>query len=93
MRDQVIRLENETDRMVTVCIPVSVLVILGGSSINDQITGGVLVKTADNVQHGRLTASGLTEDRNKFTVTEAETDALQCFHRIAACRIDLHNVF
>ena len=74
MRDQVVGLKYKTDRMVSVCVPVSVFVVFGRSSVDDQITGGVLVETADNVQHRRLTASGLAKDRNKFTVTEAEAN-------------------
>ena len=67
MRDQVIALKDKADRMIAVIVPVLVLEILRGSSIDEQISAGILIQPADDVEHGRLAASALSQDGNKFT--------------------------
>ena len=66
MRYQVIGLENKTDGMVSVSIPVTGFVFLGTFSVDNKISVGIFVKTAYDIQHGSLTASGRTKDRYKF---------------------------
>ncbi len=70
MGNQVVGLENETDGVVSVRIPVSCLVLLGRFAVDDQITGRVFVQSADDVEHRRLSASGRTQERNEFCVSE-----------------------
>ena len=67
MRDQIVALEDETDGMVAVIIPVFIFEIFGGSAIDDQITAGILIQPADDVEQGRLAASALSQDGDKFT--------------------------
>ena len=38
MSDQIIRLKDKTDRMVTVRIPVSFLIVFGRDAINDEVS-------------------------------------------------------
>ena len=51
MRYQIIALEYKADCMIPVGIPVSVFILFGRNAVDNQITGIVSVKTADNVQH------------------------------------------
>ena len=67
MRDQIVALEDETDGKVAVIIPVFIFEIFGGSAIDDQITAGILIQPADDVEQGRLAASALSQDGDKFT--------------------------
>ena len=57
MRDKVIALKNEADRVISIGVPVSVLVFFGGYSVDYQVAGGVMVKTTDNIQQGGLSAA------------------------------------
>ena len=50
MRDQVVALKNETDRMVAVGVPVSVLVFLRGRAVYNKIAVRVLIKSADDIE-------------------------------------------
>jgi len=52
--DQVVALEDETDPVVAVGVPVAVLVLLGRDAIDDQVAGVVVIQTSDDVEHRRL---------------------------------------
>ena len=49
MRDQVIGLEDKTDRVVAVGVPVAILVVSGGDVIDYQITFIISVQSADYI--------------------------------------------
>ena len=61
MRDKIIALENKADRVISVAVPIAVLEILGGFSVDDKVAACVLVKTADDIQHSCFSAARLTE--------------------------------
>ena len=50
MRNQIIALEYKPYGMISVSIPIPVLKILGRFSVDDKITGGIVVKTANNIK-------------------------------------------
>ena len=77
VRDKVVRLKNETDGMVSVSVPVRVREIFCGLPVDDQITGGVVVKSADDIEHSGFTAAGVTENCYKLALPKLQTDALQ----------------
>ena len=58
VRNQVIALEHKADGMIPVGIPVTVLKIPCGTSVDHQIAAGIPVQTADNIQHCGLAAAG-----------------------------------
>ena len=72
MRYKVIALEYETDGVVPVGVPVGILVLLGTDAVDEQITAGILVKTAQNVEHGGLAAARRPQHRDEFALTESE---------------------
>ena len=47
---KIITLENKTDSMIAVRIPISILIFFGGNTIDDKVTAVVSVKTAYNIQ-------------------------------------------
>ena len=57
MRNQVIALEYETDRVVTVRVPVPVLISLCGYAVDNEVTRIVTVETSDNVKKRGLTGT------------------------------------
>ena len=77
MRDEVVGLKDKANGMVAVGIPIGVGKVLGRLVVYDKVAGGVLVKPADDVQQRRLAAAGVTEDRDKFVLTELQIHALE----------------
>ena len=92
VHDQVIALEYKADRVIAIGIPVGIAVLLGGATANDQITAGVAVKTANDIQHRGLSAAGGAEDRHEFALTEVDADALQGVNLAITRGIGLHDV-
>ena len=92
MGDQIVALEHKAYGVVAIAVPIPVLVVLGGTAIDDQITVGVLIQTADNIQHGGLAAAGRAQNGHKFTLAELQIHVLQRYHIAAICRVDLGNI-
>ena len=69
VRDQVIALEHEADRVVPVGIPVSVLIFLRGDAVDDHIPAVIAVQSSYNIQKRRLPRPAGTEDGDKFIVS------------------------
>ena len=49
MGNQIVGLEDETDAVVTVCVPILCAVFFGGAAVNDEVAFGIAVQTDDNV--------------------------------------------
>ena len=77
MRNQVIALEYETDRVVTVRVPVPVLISLCGYAVDYEVSVVVAVKAADDVEQGGLARAALTENSDEFVVAQVERDPSQ----------------
>ena len=92
VRNEVVALEDEADSVVTVHVPVSVLVGLGASAVDDEIAVGVAVQTAHDVEHGGLSTAGGAEDGNELTVTEGDVHALERVHRFRGGHVILFDV-
>ncbi len=54
--DEVVALKHKAHRVIAVAVPIPVGEGFGGAAINEQITGGVLVKSAYNVEQGGFSA-------------------------------------
>ena len=80
VRDQVIGLEDKTNGMVSVGVPVCIRELFGGASVDDQVSGAEAVQPADDVQQRGLAAAGMTQDRNKLALAEFEIDSLERVH-------------
>ena len=50
VRDQIVALEHESDRVIPIGIPILILVFFCGSAGDDQITRGVPIQAADDIQ-------------------------------------------
>lgn len=77
---------------IVLAVPVTVLKVLGGNTIDNQVTTGVLIQTADNVQHGGFTASGRSQNRHKLTFAELEINTFQCMDNSIAGGVFLFDV-
>ena len=82
--DEVIALKDESDGVIAVRIPVAVGIPLGTDTVDDQIALVITIQTADDVQHGRLAGAALSEDRDKFVITQTQRNALErLLHQIS----------
>ena len=77
MRNQVIALEDETDAMVAVTVPVAVTELFGRTAIDNQVAAGILIQTADDIQQSCFAGTGGTEYRNKLCFPKGEADAVE----------------
>ena len=66
VRNQVVALEHEPDRVVPVGVPVAFLKLLRALPADDQVALRVLVQSADNIQQRGLPAPRRSEDRDEF---------------------------
>ena len=74
--NQVVALKNKADAVVAVDVPVPILVILRGATVDNEVARGVMVKAADDVQQRRFSAARGAEDGNELRLTEREIDTL-----------------
>ena len=93
MGDQVITLEYEADRVISIGVPVAVFEILGGASVDNEVTLGVLIQPADNVQHGSLAAAGRSQNGNEFVPSESQVNAFQSMDGIFSGEIVFFDAF
>ena len=75
--NQVIALEDETDGVVPVGVPVPVPVFPGGDAVDHQIPAVIPVQAADDIQQGGLAGAAGTQNSNEFAVPEIQADAVQ----------------
>jgi hypothetical protein len=58
MGNEVIGLEDEAHHLVAEGIPFRIFEIVGGFSIDQKISGGVMIESPDDVEEGRFPATG-----------------------------------
>ena len=78
--------------MVAVAVPISVLKGLGGTAVDDQIALGILIQTANDIEHGGLAAAGRTQDRHKFVLPELQIHTRQGVNNRTSRRVILLNI-
>ena len=84
VRNQVVALEHEADRVVAVRIPVTVLVPFGGDPVDDQVAAVVPVQAADDVEQRGLAGTRWAQYRHEFAVAQVQADVIQrLLHEIA----------
>ena len=93
VRNEVVALEDEADRVIAVVIPIAVEKFLGRFSIDDKVAVGVTVKTADDIEHRGFSAARSTEDRNEFVPTEIQRNTAEGDHLAVARDVFLNDVF
>ena len=91
--DQVITLEHEADRVISIGVPVAVFEILGGASVDNEVALGVLIQPADNVQHGSLAAAGRSQNGNEFVPSESQVNAFQSMDGVFSGEIVFFDAF
>ena len=64
--DQIVALEHEAHRMIAVGVPIPALVLTGGAAADDQVTAGIAVQAADDVQKRGLATAGVTQYGHKL---------------------------
>ena len=77
VRDKIIGLEDKSDAVIAVNVPITVAVIPGRAPLYDKIARCIMIKPADNVKQGCFAAPGRPENTHKFIVTKFEIYAFQ----------------
>ena len=93
MGNQVITLENETNGMVSIGIPVSVLVFLCGNPVDNQITAVVPVKTTNNIEKGGFSGAAWPKNCHEFIVPKRQAYPIQCPLHQVSCSVFFVYVF
>ena len=93
MGNKIVTLENETDGRISVRVPMLVVKIARGNSADDEVTAGVSVKTAYDVEHSGFSATGRTENCNKLALSEIERYFAKRMHRSGGGGIIFYDVF
>ena len=70
VRDKVIGLEHEADAVVAIRVPIAIFVFACGHAVDEQVSAVVVVKAADDVEHGGLARARRTEHRHELVVAE-----------------------
>ena len=90
---QVIALENEAYRMVTVRIPVPVLILFGRDTVDNKVAAIVTVKSADNIQQRCLTRTAGAENSDKLIIPEIQAYIIKRGLFQLTCHIFLFDIF
>ena len=91
--NQVVTLKDKADGMVAVSVPVPIPEVPGRASVDDEVAPGVLIQSADDVQHGGLSAAGRPQNGDQFALAELQVDALEGVHGVFAGRVILLDAF
>ena len=92
MRNQIVALKNEADRMIPVGIPIGITIVLGRNAVDPQISRCITVESADDIQKRCLSAAGGTENRHKLTVSETDGYPTQSMYKAIPCLIILFDL-
>ena len=93
MRYQVVTLEYKAYGVIPVCIPVPILILLCGHSVDYQVTAVAFIQPSDNIEKRRLARTAVTKYGYKLALAEAKAHAAQCSLHQRAGRIFLLNIF
>lgn len=91
MRNQVVTLEDESDPMVPVRIPIAVGEFFRADPVDQKIATAVMIQPADDIEQRGFSAAGRSQNRNEFGIPERQGYAFQCVNdRIAGVIIFLN---
>ena len=76
VRDQVVALEDKTDAVVSVGVPVTIGVLGGVDPINNERARIIAIQAADNVEHCGFATTGWAEYRHELVVSEGNGDII-----------------
>ncbi len=93
VRDQVIALEHEAYRVVSVRIPVTVAILRCRDPVYHELPAVRLVQAADNIQERRLSRSARAEHRHELIVAEVHAHSVQRHLRETCCPVFFFDIF
>ena len=93
MRDEVIALKHEADRVVAVGVPLALLEVLRALALDDQLAVVVAVQPADDVEEGRLARAAFAQHGDELLLAEGNGDAVYGARLQLAHAVHLSDVF
>ena len=91
--DEIIALEHKPDGMVSIGIPVSVFILLGGDGIDDEVSAVIAVQPSDDVKERGLSGSTGTQDGHELIISQVQAHSVQSSLNEVSCLILLTDVF
>ena len=77
MGNKIIALEYEADGVVSVSIPIAILVHGGGFAVDQQISRGIAIKSADDIEHRGLATARRTKNCKELSLPYRQTDIIE----------------
>ena len=93
MRDEVIALKHEADRVVAVGVPLALLEVLRALALDDQLAVVVAVQPADDVEEGRFARAAFAQHGDELLLAEGNGDAVYGARLQLAHAVHLSDVF
>ena len=93
VRDKVVGLEHEADAVVAVRVPIAVLVLACGHTVDEQVSVVVMVKAADDVEHGGLARARRPQHRHELVVAEGHRHMIKRGLREVRSGVGLAHVY
>ena len=92
VRDEVVALEDESDAMVAVGVPVLVGVVLGRDAVDDDVARVGMVKAAEDVEHRGLARAGGAQHGHELVIPKRHRHVVQRDLREAGRDVSLADV-
>ena len=93
VRDKVVGLEHEADAVVAVRVPIAVLVLACGHTVDEQVSVVVMVKAADDVEHGGLARARRPQHRHELVVAKGHRHMVERGLREVRSGVGLAHVY
>ena len=93
MWDKIVGLEHEADAVVAVRVPIAVLVLACGHTIDEQVAAIVMVKAADDVEHGGLARARRPQHCHELVVAEGHRHVIERGLREVRSGVGLAHVY
>ena len=91
--DKVVGLEHEADAVVAICVPIAVFVLACGHAVDEQVSVVVMVKAADDVEHGGLARARRPQHRHELVVAEGHRHMIERGLREVRSGVGLAHVY
>ena len=93
MWDKVVGLEHEADAVVAICVPIAIFVLACGHAVDEQVSVVVMIKAADDVEHGGLARARRAQHRHELVVAEGHRHMIERGLREVRSGVGLAHVY
>ena len=91
--DKVVGLEHEADAVIAVRVPIAIFVLACGHAVDEQVAVVVMIKAADDVEHGGLARTRRPQHRHELVVAEGHRHMVERGLREVRSGVGLAHVY